>query len=80
MKLLEKSESTGVLPLSQNVLQELISKHPPAQPANPDVLMSGEIPFVDPAQFNNIDEAAIQRAALRTRGSSGPSGANGVMT
>ena len=76
MKLLEKSESSGVLPLSQNVLAELISKHPPAQPANPEILISGDIPFVDPAQFNKIDEEAIQRAAIRTKGSSGPSGAD----
>ena len=76
MKLLENHESSGILPLSQNVLRELVSKHPPAIKADPNVLMRGDIPFVDPARFNNIDEAAISRAALRTKGSSGPSHAD----
>ena len=76
MKLLDQSESTGILPLSQDVLKELVLKHPPAKEADPNVLMRGEVPFVDPARFNNIDEAAISRAVLRTKGSSGPSHAD----
>ena len=38
--------------------------------------MKGIIPFVDPAQFNNIDETAIARAISTKRGSAGPSGAD----
>ena len=67
MKLLDQSESTGILPLSQDVLKELVLKHPPAKEADPNVLMRGEVSFVDPARFNNIDEAAIARAVLRTK-------------
>ena len=42
MKLLERSESTGILPLSQNVLNELVAKHPPAAEADPSVLCIDE--------------------------------------
>ena len=66
LRLLEKSESSGVLPLTSNVLNDLISKHPTAKPADPEALLDGEIPFVDPAQFNVIDEALIARATMRT--------------
>ena len=76
LQLLDRAESSGVLPLTQKVLSELQEKHPPPQPADESVLITGEEPFVDPAQFNSIDERAIFRAAMSTRGSAGPSGAD----
>ena len=36
--------------------------------------MDVEPPFVDPVMFQNITESTIANGALRTRGSSGPSG------
>ena len=36
--------------------------------------MTGEIPYFDPLIFSNIDESSITKAALKTRGSAGPSG------
>ena len=36
--------------------------------------MSGEIPYFDSVVFSNIDEPAIVKTALKTRGSAGPSG------
>ena len=56
------------------MLNELKEKHPDAALANPDVMIPGEKPFVDPAQYNNIDSDAIIKAALRTKGAAGPSG------
>ena len=76
LRLLDRAESSGVLPLTQKVLSELQEKHPPAQPADESVLIKGEETFVDPAQFNNIDERAIFQAVMKTRGSAGPSGAD----
>ena len=37
-------------------------------------MLQGEIPFVDPALFANIDEATISKAAMKTNGAPGPSG------
>ena len=36
--------------------------------------MKGDIPMIDPAMHNNIDDDTILRAAIRTKGSSGSSG------
>ena len=73
MKLLDHSGGSGVLPLSQSTINELKRKHPAASEADPSLLMDGEPPFVDPVLFQNITESTIANAALRTRGSSGPS-------
>jgi hypothetical protein len=70
MKLLDKENRKGVLPLSQSTNEELRRKHPDAT----SELMDGLIPFVDPVMFQNITESTIMDAALQMKGSSGPSG------
>ena len=74
MKLLDHQGGSGVLPLSERTINELKRKHPAASEADPSLLVDGEPPFVDPVMFENIAESTIANAALRTRGSSGPSG------
>ena len=74
MKLLDQQISKGVLPLSQSTIDELIQKHPEASEADPSLLMDGQPPFVDPVMFESITESTIANSALRTKGSSGPSG------
>lgn len=74
IKLLEQQSSSGVLPLSQTTIDELIRKHPSATEAETSVLINGPTPFVDPVMFQNITESTILNAALKTKGSSGPSG------
>ena len=74
MKLLDNSNGSGVLPLSPETIKDLQEKHPVSCPIDESVLIEGELPFVDPAIFNNIDEDKIYRAALKTRGACGPSG------
>ena len=74
MRLLDEQGSTGVLPLSQSTINELKRKHPEANEADPSVLIDGQMPYVDPVMFCNITESTILKSALRTKGSSGPSG------
>ena len=74
LRLLDTCNTSGVLNLNQNVIDQLRAKHPQARDPEPSVLMKGEVPFVDPAQFNVIDESAIYRAISKTRDSSGSSG------
>ena len=74
LRLLEEAESGGILPLTTKTLEELQLKHPKATPSNESVVVKGEVSFVDPAMFNNIDESSISKAALKTKGSAGPSG------
>ncbi len=64
MRLLDESNSGGVLPLSDDVLKELTMRHPAPQPADESTLIRGEVPFIDPAVFANIDEASVARAAM----------------
>ncbi|XP_028417275.1 uncharacterized protein LOC114541674 [Dendronephthya gigantea] len=74
LRLLDEQSCGGVLPLNDAVYKDLLQKHPPAQPEDHSVMIDGEIPYVDPSLFANIDEAAIAKAALRTQGAAGPSG------
>ena len=74
LRLLDQESQGGVLPLTDDVYEDLKKKHPEAKPADASVMITGEIPFVDSALFANIDESTISRAALNTNGSAGPSG------
>ncbi len=73
MRLLDESSISGVLQLSEETLREQRSKHPESLPAHEQVLMTGEIPFVDPVMFSAIDESTISRADLHRKGPTGPS-------
>ena len=74
MRLLDETNSGDVPSLSNEVLEELLKKHPASQPADESTLIRGEVPFVDPAVFANIDEASVVRAAMYTKGAAGPFG------
>eukprot|EP00795_Rhopilema_esculentum_P006619 gene6619-biopygen8122 len=76
MRLLDANNASGLLSLSDKVIDELKMKNPPSAPADPSTLMAGEIPFIDPVMFENIDETIITKAALHTKGAAGPSGMN----
>eukprot|EP00794_Sanderia_malayensis_P001504 gene1504-biopygen1250 len=74
LNLLDQSTRGGVLPLSNDTILELQKKHPQAADIDESVLLQGPIPFVDPVFFENLDDSIILKAAMQTRGSSGPSG------
>ena len=63
-------------PMSPSVLDVLKSKHPAAQPASLDALLSDvhDPPSVHPVIFDSIDASSIRSAALSTKGTGGPSG------
>ena len=72
--LLDKQSSGGVLPLTEETLQDLRKKHPVAKEGNPAVMLDGDIP----ALFANIDELTIAKATMNTNGAAGPSGLDAV--
>ena len=74
LRLLDDENSGGVLHLTPDNLSKLKQKHPAAKLPNPPVLLEGEIQSVDPSLYSNIDESTISKAAIRTKGTSGPSG------
>ena len=74
LRFLNESSSGGVLPLTDEVMSQLREKHPPPQPANLGSLLFG--PVVDDfpkSIYNEIDGEMIRQAALKTKGSGGPS-------
>ena len=74
LKFLDESSQNGVLPPSPEVVDSLKEKHPPAEPIQPESLMQAPLRSkVDSIHFAAIDEQMILKAAMQTKGSSGPS-------
>ena len=73
VRLLEKDASNGVLPLNEQTLAELCSKHPPGQPLNDDMILEGPINKVCSVIFDEITSETIMKASIKTKGSAGPS-------
>ena len=74
MRLLDTAETSRVLSLDDEVIKELKKKHPDAAQPHPETLLNGEVPFVDPVMFHDLDESVISRAVSRTKGAADPSG------
>ena len=74
LKFLDSANSGGILGLSEKVINDLKSKHPPAEPVADNCLLFGPIEQVKPWFFASIDEQTILSAAAKTKGSAGPSG------
>ena len=68
----------GVHPITEEVLNTLKEKHPPAQDAQQGSLLQGPLleQFVEPVVFERLDADSIRRAAKRINGAAGPSGAD----
>lgn len=74
LRYLSSDEGGGILPLSDDVLQQLKEKHPDAQGAQLGSLLFGPIEDVPDTLFLEIDGEMVREAALRTKGSGGPCG------
>ena len=74
LKLLDQSSSSGLLPLTEEVMCQLEDKHPPPAPIIGDPLLRGPIDNVPDCFFDSIDEQLILKAAKDTKGAGGPSG------
>ena len=74
LKLLTKNMNNGILPLTDETLQLLHTKHPESKEATPDVLLQEPIQQVHQVVYDDIDEALVMKAAMKTEGGSGPLG------
>ena len=74
LKLLTNNMSNGILPLTDETLHLLRTKHPEMQNAHEEVLLQGPIKQAHPVVYEVIDEALISKSALKTKGGCGPSG------
>ena len=79
LRYLSDDDCGGVLPLTDDVMRQLHEKHPEAQDAKLGSILFGPVEEVHDSLYQQIDGEMIREAALRTKGSGGPSGvdANG---
>ena len=74
LKLLDSTNSTGMLSLTDEVMEELLKKHPEPAPITGEPLLHGPILPVPECFYDSIDEQTILKSAKYTKGSAGPSG------
>ena len=74
LKLLDNTSSSGLLPLTEDVMTQLKEKH--TEPAHiiGDQLLRGQIDKIPDCYFDCIDEQDVLKAAKDTKGAGGPSG------
>ena len=79
LRYLSKDDSGGVLPLTDDVVRQLRETHPDAQRAKLGSLLFGPVEDMPDSVYQEINGEFVREAALRTKGSGGPSGvdANG---
>ena len=73
LKFLDANSDCGVLPATEDVITLLEEKHPQAAEIQEDTLFNGPLEEVNPIHFAGIDEQQVMKAAMRTKGSAGPS-------
>ena len=74
LKLLTNNISNGIFSLTEATLQLLELKHPDAREASPDVMLADPVRQIHPVVFEDIDDALVLKAVMKTKGGSGPSG------
>ena len=74
IKILEKGNTGGILPLSDETFEILQQKHPEASEASDDILLKGTPQEVHPVIYESINSEMVKDAIKKTRGAAGPSG------
>ena len=77
VKLLTNNMQNAILPLNEETINMLRLKHPDASHANEEALLPDVPENIHPIIFEKIDSEAVRKAALKTKGGSGPSGMDG---
>ena len=75
------SQQTGLVPVNNEVIEDLKSKHPPSVEPVLESLIKGPLPTVLSQEviFENIDGNLIYKCSKNTSGAAGPSGADAEM-
>ena len=63
----------AILPLNKDTLSKLIQKHPEGKTTSQDILLNDPLQNIHPVKFQSIHEEMIRKAAIRTKGGTGPS-------
>ena len=73
LRYLSENDGGSVLPLSDDIMAQLKEKHPSPQEARLRSLLFGPVEDVPDSIYQQINEEMVWDAALRTKGSGGPS-------
>ena len=74
LKLLTNRVSNRILPLSDKTQDLLKQKHPELKESLPETLLQDPFRPIHPVPHDDIDESLVMRAAMLSKGGSGPSG------
>ena len=74
IKILEKGNWGGILPLSDETFEILQQKHSDASEASDEILLKETPQEVHPVIYESINSEMVKGAIKRTRGAAGPSG------
>ena len=73
IKLITTNMQNGILPLTDTTLTLLKQKHPRSAPTTEEVLLPDQPESIHRIKYENISADAVRKAALKTKGGSGPS-------
>ena len=74
IKLITNNMQNGILPLTDTTLKLLKQTHPKSAPTIEELLLPDQPESIHQIKFENINANAVHKAALKTKGGSGPSG------
>ena len=73
IKLITNNMQIGILPQTDTTLTLLKQKHPKSAPTTEEVLLPNQTKSIHRIKYENINADAVRKAALKTKGGSGPS-------
>ena len=73
LKFLSNESGGGVHKVTDNIMNELLNKHPKPAPVEEGSLLFGPVNHVPRNYFDEVDEQSILKAAQLTKGAGGPS-------
>ena len=74
IKLITNNMQNRILPLTDTTLKLLKQKHPKSAPTTEEVLLPDQPESIHRMKYENINADAVSKAALKTKGGSGPTG------
>ena len=78
LKLLTDNMDHGILPLNDDTISKVNMKHPQASACDPIILLPDEAQNIHPIRYEDITAEKVRKAAINTKGCSGPSGLDAV--
>ena len=73
LRLLNKANNKGILPITEETMKLLHEKHPTGEPLHEEMLLSGPIQQVHSVIFDDINGDLVRKVAMKMKGAAGPS-------